>query len=41
LLDLLLDLEFVEQNPIYHPEDNALYHSLQMFQLSLKLSNEP
>ena len=41
LLDLLLDLEFVEQNPIYHPEGNALYHSLQVFQLSLKLSNEP
>jgi hypothetical protein len=41
LLDLLLDLEFIEQNPIYHPEGNALYHSLQVFQLSLKLSKDP
>jgi HD superfamily phosphodiesterase len=36
-----LDLEFVEQNPKYHPEGNALYHSLQVFQLSLKLSGDP
>ena len=41
LLNLLLDLEFVEQNPHYHPEGNALYHSLQVFQLSLKASNNP
>lgn len=41
LLDTLLDLEHVEQNPIYHPEGNALFHSLQVFQLSLKLSNDP
>lgn len=41
LLNTLLDLEFVEQNPIYHPEGNALFHSLQVFQLSLKLSNQP
>jgi hypothetical protein len=41
LLDLLLDLEHIEQNPIYHPEGNALFHSLQVFQLSLRFSNEP
>jgi len=41
LLNTLLDLEFVEQNPKYHPEGNALFHSLQVFQLSLKLSNDP
>ncbi|MBO9489786.1 HD domain-containing protein [Endozoicomonas sp. G2_1] len=41
LLNTLLDLEFVEQNPTYHPEGNALFHSLQVFQLSLKFSNDP
>lgn len=41
LLDILLDLEHVEQNPTYHPEGNALYHSLQVFELSLKLSRDP
>ncbi len=41
LLNTLLDLEHVEQNPIYHPEGNALFHSLQVFQLSLKLSSDP
>ena len=41
LLNTLLDLEFVEQSPKYHPEGNALFHSLQVFQLSFKLSNDP
>jgi len=41
LLSTLLDLEHVEQNPKYHPEGNALFHSLQVFQLSLKLSSDP
>lgn len=41
LLNTLLDLEHVEQNPLYHPEGNALFHSLQAFQLSLKLSKVP
>ena len=41
LLNLLLDLEFVEQNPKFHPEGDALFHSLQVFQLSLKLSKDP
>lgn len=41
LLDTLLDLEQIEQNPIYHPEGNALFHSLQVFQLSLKSSKDP
>lgn len=41
LLELLLDLEHVEQHPKYHPEGNALYHSLQVFQLGLKRSNDP
>ena len=41
LLNTLLDLQFVEQNPIYHPEGNALFHSLQVFQLSIRLSQDP
>lgn len=28
---LLLPLEDVRQNPLYHPEGDALYHSLQVF----------
>lgn len=31
---LLLPLEQVKQNPRYHPEGDALYHSLQVFQLA-------
>jgi hypothetical protein len=31
---LLLPLEEVEQSPKYHPEGDALYHSLQVFELA-------
>ncbi|MFL5243782.1 MAG: HD domain-containing protein [Gemmataceae bacterium] len=31
---LLLPLENVEQSPKYHPEGDALYHSLQVFELA-------
>lgn len=31
---LLLPLEHVKQNPKYHPEGDALYHSLQVFDLA-------
>ena len=31
---LLLPLELVSQNPRYHPEGDALYHSLQVFDLA-------
>ena len=31
---LLLPLELVSQNPKYHPEGDALYHSLQVFDLA-------
>jgi hypothetical protein len=31
---LLAPLEEVKQNPIYHPEGDALYHSLQVFELA-------
>lgn len=33
-LDLLRPLESVKQNPRYHPEGDALYHSLQAFELA-------
>jgi hypothetical protein len=32
---LLAPLQNVKQNPKYHPEGDALYHSLQVFQLAL------
>jgi hypothetical protein len=31
---LLLPLENVKQNPVYHPEGDVLYHSLQVFELA-------
>lgn len=31
---LLLPLEYVVQSPVYHPEGDALYHSLQVFELA-------
>ena len=33
-LALLLPLEQVKQSPVYHPEGDALYHSLQVFTLA-------
>lgn len=41
LLDLLHALDGVPQDPRYHPEGDALYHSLQVFQLSLAESDDP
>jgi putative nucleotidyltransferase with HDIG domain len=41
LLDLLLDLDGIEQDPYYHPEGDALYHSLQVFQLAHQQSESP
>ena len=34
LLDLLLALDGIRQDPRWHPEGDALYHSLQTFDLS-------
>jgi hypothetical protein len=34
LLDLLVSLDGVRQDPRYHPEGDALYHSLQAFDLA-------
>lgn len=40
LLSLLESLEFIEQNPLYHPEGDALYHSLQTFELAFNSTND-
>lgn len=36
LLALLLDLDGIQQHPHFHPEGDALFHSLQVFQLALQ-----
>ncbi len=41
LYDLLEDLEGVMQSPKYHPERDALYHSLQVFECSLEETQAP
>ena len=41
LLSLLLDLDGIEQDPYYHPEGDALFHSLQVFQLAHHQSDSP
>lgn len=41
LLILLNSLDGVEQNFRYHPERDALFHSLQVFQLALSSSTDP
>lgn len=41
LLSLLESLEFVEQNPHYHPEGDALYHSLQTFEIAYSETTDP
>ena len=41
LLPALLNLEGVEQSPQYHPEGDALYHSLQVFELAYNETNDP
>ncbi len=41
LLPALLNLDGVEQSPWYHPEGDALYHSLQVFQLACKDTDDP
>ncbi|MBT7444766.1 MAG: HD domain-containing protein [Methylococcales bacterium] len=40
-LTLLYDLESVEQTPKYHPEGNALYHSLQVFHCAKAQTSDP
>jgi len=41
LLGLLQQLDGVSQSPKYHPEGDALYHSLQVFQLAHEQSDDP
>lgn len=41
LTDLLSDLEFIEESSTYHPEENVLVHSLQVFELAYHSSNDP
>jgi HD superfamily phosphodiesterase len=37
---LLLDLDGIEQSPRYHPEGDALYHSLQVFDLARRATSD-
>lgn len=41
LLSLLLALEGIVQDPLYHPEGDALYHSLQVFERAYEESEDP
>lgn len=41
LITLLENLESVEQSPKFHPEGDALFHSLQVFELAQQNSAEP
>ena len=41
LIDILSDLEFIEESSNYHPEENVLVHSLQVFELAYHASNDP
>lgn len=41
LLPALQNLESVEQSPRYHPEGDALYHSLQVFELAYSATDDP
>jgi len=38
---MLLALDGIEQSPRYHPEGDALFHSLQVFDIARRESNDP
>jgi HD superfamily phosphodiesterase len=40
LLPLLLALDGIRQDPTYHPEGDALFHSLQVFDLARAATND-
>jgi HD domain len=40
LLDLLLALDGVQQDPRFHPERDALFHSLQVFDLARRETSD-
>lgn len=41
LIDILSDLEFIQEPSPYHPEENVLVHSLQVFELAYHDSTDP
>ena len=41
LLDLLHALDGITQSPKYHPESDALFHSLQVFEWAYRESDDP
>ena len=41
LLSLLDELQYVEQSPRFHPEGDALYHSIQVYQCALIETEDP
>lgn len=40
LFDLLVALDGVRQSPVHHPEGDALYHSLQVFDLARRETDD-
>ncbi|MFO0590424.1 MAG: HD domain-containing protein [Polyangiaceae bacterium] len=40
LLEMLLALDGVRQSPVHHPEGDALYHSLQVFDLARRETDD-
>ena len=41
LIEILSDLELIEETSSYHPEENVLVHSLQVFELAYQATNDP
>jgi hypothetical protein len=41
LTELLLALDGVEQDPVWHPEGDALFHSLQVFDHARRETDDP
>jgi len=41
LLSLLEELQYVEQSPRFHPEGDALYHSIQVYQSAMLETSDP
>jgi hypothetical protein len=41
LLELLAALDGIRQNPRFHPEGDALFHSLQAFDIARRVTREP
>lgn len=41
LIEILSDLEFIAESSTYHPEENVLVHSLQVFELAYHATHDP